>query len=65
MDTLALEYRRDLEKGLDIAMPQHYFPQDDPSRAPVMRWRSTGQLLYNNWLNYYVYQTTPYDLTMI
>ena len=65
VDTLALEYRRDLEKGLDIAMPQHYFPQDDPSRAPVMRWRSTGQLLYNNWLNYYVYQTTPYDLTMI
>ena len=65
VDTLALEYRRDLEKGLDIAMPQHYFPQDDPSQAPVMRWRSTGQLLYNNWLNYYVYQTTPYDLTMI
>ena len=64
-DTLALEYRRDLDKGLDIAMPQNYFPDNDPGRAPVMRWRSTGQLLYNNWLNYYVYQTTPYDLTLI
>jgi homoserine O-succinyltransferase len=61
-DTLALEYQRDLAKGLDIEMPQHYFPDDDPSRPPVVRWRSTGQLLYNNWLNYYVYQTTPYDL---
>ncbi len=61
-DTLALEYKRDLEKGLDIEMPQHYFPNDDPSQVPIMRWRSTGQLIYNNWLNYYVYQTTPYDL---
>ncbi len=61
-ETLALEYQRDLEKGVDIGVPRHYFPDDDPTRAPVMRWRSTGQLLYNNWLNYYVYQTTPYDL---
>lgn len=61
-DTLALEYQRDLAKGLEIAMPKNYFPDDDPSRTPVMRWRSTGQLLFNNWLNYYVYQTTPYDL---
>lgn len=62
VDTLALEYQRDLAKGLEIAMPKNYFPDDDPSRTPVMRWRSTGQLLFNNWLNYYVYQTTPYDL---
>jgi homoserine O-succinyltransferase len=61
-DTLALEYFRDVEKGLDIAMPAHYFPDNDPTKPPVVRWRSAGQLLYTNWLNYYVYQTTPYDL---
>lgn len=61
-DTLAREYRRDVEKGLDISVPAHYFPYDDPSQPPVVRWRSAGQLLYTNWLNYYVYQTTPYDL---
>lgn len=61
-DTLAREYRRDLEKGLEIPVPAHYFPDDDPAQAPVVRWRSAGQLLYTNWLNYYVYQTTPYDL---
>ena len=64
-DTLALEYRRDVEKGLDIALPRHYFPDDDPSRTPVVRWRSAAQLLYTNWLNYYVYQTTPYDVREI
>ena len=64
-DTLAQEFARDREKGLDIAVPAHYFPQDDPARPPVVRWRSAGQLLYTNWLNYYVYQTTPYDLTQI
>lgn len=61
-DTLALEYRRDVDKGLDIAVPERYFPGDDPSKAPVVTWRSAAQLLYTNWLNYYVYQTTPYDL---
>lgn len=61
-DTLAREYRRDLEKGLEIPVPAHYFPDDDPAQAPVVRWRSAGHLLYTNWLNYYVYQTTPYDL---
>ena len=61
-DTLAKEYHRDVEKGLNIALPQHYFPHDDPTQAPVVRWRSAAQLLYTNWLNYYVYQTTPYDL---
>lgn len=60
-DTLAREYFRDVERGLDIAVPAHYFPGDDPSREPIVNWRSSGQLLYNNWLNYYVYQTTPYD----
>ncbi|MCD8211728.1 MAG: homoserine O-succinyltransferase [Oscillospiraceae bacterium] len=64
-DTLALEYFRDLEQGKDIAPPAHYFPNDDPSQPPVVRWRSAGQLLYTNWLNYYVYQTTPYDLETI
>ena len=64
-DTLSKEYFRDVEKGLDIAVPAHYFPGDDPAQAPVVRWRSAGQLLYNNWLNYYVYQTTPYDLKQL
>ncbi len=64
-DTLAKEYWRDKEKGLDIAIPEHYFPNDDPTQSPLVTWRSTGQLIYNNWLNYYVYQTTPYDLTQL
>ena len=64
-DTLAREYRRDIDKGLDIAVPAHYFPEDDPARVPVVRWRSAGQLLYTNWLNYYLYQTTPYDLSKV
>ncbi|MFV0401433.1 MAG: homoserine O-succinyltransferase [Oscillospiraceae bacterium] len=61
-DTLALEYRRDLDKGIPIQVPENYFKNDDPQLKPVVRWRSAGQLLYSNWLNYYVYQTTPYDL---
>lgn len=61
-DTLAKEYWRDRNKGLDIAVPAHYFPGDDPMAEPVVRWRSAAQLLYTNWLNYYVYQTTPYDV---
>lgn len=64
-DTLAREYFRDVDKGLDIAVPANYFPDDDPKNAPIVRWRSAGQLLYTNWLNYYVYQTTPYDLRNI
>lgn len=64
-DTLAREYRRDVEKGLDIALPENYFPGDDPAGEPVVRWRSAAQLLYTNWLNYYVYQTTPYDVREI
>ncbi|MCC8075793.1 MAG: homoserine O-succinyltransferase [Clostridiales bacterium] len=60
-DTLANEYWRDVNKGLPIAIPENYFPNDDPTQPPVVTWRSTGQMIYNNWLNYYVYQTTPYD----
>ena len=51
-----------MDKGLDIAVPKHYFPNDDPTQKPVVNWRSAGELMYSNWLNYYVYQTTPYDL---
>lgn len=61
-DTLAKEYYRDVEKGLDIALPENYFPEDDPSKVPIVRWRSAGQLIFSNWLNYYVYQSTPYVL---
>ncbi|MDO4842534.1 MAG: homoserine O-succinyltransferase [Phoenicibacter congonensis] len=60
--TLKAEFERDLEKGIDIEIPQNYFPNDDPQREPIVTWRSEAQLLYTNWLNYYVYQTTPYDL---
>ena len=61
-DTLAGEFHRDTEKGLNPDMPKHYFPNDDPKQKPVSNWRATAQLLYTNWLNYYVYQATPYDL---
>ena len=60
--TLDTEYRRDLAKGLPIAVPQNYYPGDDPSQSPLFRWRAHAHLLYSNWLNYYVYQNTPYDL---
>ena len=60
--TLDAEYRRDLARGLPIAMPKNYYPADDPARPPLFSWRSHAYLLYTNWLNYYVYQSTPYDL---
>lgn len=60
-DTLELEYRRDLAAGSEIQAPRHYFPNDDPSQKPVIRWRGHGFLLYANWLNYCVYQETPFD----
>ena len=63
--TLRSEYERDLAEGRPIALPQHYFPDDDPARAPQVTWRSHANLLYSNWLNYFVYQTTPYDLSQI
>ena len=60
-DTLALEYRRDSDQGLSVPMPAHYFPDDDPTAAPLNRWRGHGHLLYANWLNYCVYQEIPFD----
>lgn len=60
--TLAEEYFRDLDKGLPIQLPCNYFPQDDPAHKPIRIWRSHAYLFYSNWLNYYVYQSTPYDL---
>ena len=64
-DTLANEYIRDLNKGIDPHIPRNYFPDDDPEKPPIVNWRSTGQLLYTNWLNYYVYQSVPYDIEKI
>ena len=64
-DTLAKEYFRDKEKGLDIKLPYNYFPHDDPSKKPIMRWRTAGTLMFTNWLNYFVYQRTPYDINEI
>ena len=61
-DTLGTEYFRDVKKGLDIQVPKNYFPGDDPKQQPMVTWRAHGQLFYSNWLNYYVYQDTPYDL---
>ncbi len=59
--TLAEEYERDRKKGLDIAIPKNYFPEDDPTKKPFNTWRSHTHLLFSNWLNYYVYQETPYE----
>lgn len=61
-NTLANEYFRDVNRGLSPKVPQNYFPGDDPAALPPMTWRSHANLLYSNWLNYYVYQQTPYDL---
>ena len=60
-NTLDTEYKRDLSKGLEICMPKNYYKDDDPSKAPLVRWRSQANLFYNNWINYFVYQMTPYD----
>lgn len=64
-DTLMKEYERDVAKGKKMALPAHYFPNDDPAQTPHATWRAHAQLLYTNWLNYYVYQTTPYDLEKV
>lgn len=64
-DTLKLEYERDVRRGINPEIPTNYFPDDDPTRAPLNVWRSQAQLFYTNWLNYYVYQTTPYDLERV
>ena len=63
--TLNNEYRRDVDKGLDIAVPQNYYPNDDPNEKPRLLWRAHANTLYTNWLNYYVYQNTPYDIEQI
>lgn len=61
-DTLRMEYERDCAKGLSPAVPENYFVNDDPAGGALLRWRSHANLFFSNWLNYYVYQTTPYDL---
>ena len=64
-DTLEKEYLRDKNLGLPIAVPKNYYPNDDDTKAPVVRWRGHANLLFSNWLNYFVYQTTPYDISTI
>ena len=64
-DTLAKEYFRDVDAGLDIEMPKNYFAGDNPKNKPVVTWRSHANLLFSNWLNYYVYQATPYNINEI
>ena len=64
-NTLRDEYNRDVRKGLPIEVPKNYFPDDDPTQRPLLQWRSHSNNLYCNWINYYVYQATPYDLNEI
>ena len=64
-DTLEREYLRDKSQGLPIHVPVNYYPNDDDTKPPVVRWRGHGNLLYSNWLNYFVYQTTPYDIMAV
>ena len=64
-DTLDREYRRDKALGLPIAVPAHYYPDDDDTREPLVTWRGHANLLFSNWLNYFVYQTTPYDIMTV
>ncbi len=64
-ETLQNEYWRDFEKGLDMPVPVNYFPENDPTKAPIVKWRSHANLLFGNWINYYVYQETPYDLNLL
>lgn len=64
-DTLDQEYKRDVSKGLPIKLPVNYYKDDNPDNEPVLRWRSSATLLYTNWLNYYVYQETPFDLNLL
>lgn len=61
-ETLSTEYFRDINRGLPIGMPFNYFPDNDPQRTPPMTWRTAGNMIFSNWLNYFVYQRTPYDL---
>ena len=63
--TLDQEYKRDIKRGLNPNIPVNYYPDDDPEQRPLLQWRSHCNNLYSNWLNYYVYQATPYDLAQI
>ena len=63
--TLESEYLRDKNAGLPIEVPKNYYPNDDDTQPPMVTWRSSANLLFSNWLNYFVYQTTPYDITDI
>ncbi len=63
--TLKNEYDRDVAKGLDINIPGNYFPEDNPLKQPVVKWKGHSNLLFSNWLNYYVYQETPYNLVYL
>ena len=64
-NTLRDEYFRDVDKGLNPEVPKHYFPDDNPKKKPVVNWRSHASLLFSNWLNYFVYQITPYEIENI
>ena len=64
-DTLKNEYLRDLSQGKPITIPENYFPEDDPSMPPIVSWRGHAHLLFSNWLNYFVYQSTPYDIKKV
>lgn len=64
-DTLEKEYLRDKNQGLPISVPENYYPNDDDTQPPIVRWRGHANLLFSNWLNYFVYQTTPYDIMEI
>lgn len=63
--TLDKEYKRDKGKGIDIALPKNYYPDDDPTKKPLLQWRGHANALYTNWLNYYVYQSTPYEFVHV
>jgi homoserine O-succinyltransferase len=63
--TLGDEYHRDIGRGLDIAVPCNYYPGDDPTQPPLVKWRAHGHLFFSNWLNYYVYQETPYEISRV
>ncbi len=64
-NTLKTEYDRDVSRGIQIKVPKNYFPDDDPGKPPIVKWRGHANLLFSNWLNYYVYQETPFDLNQI
>ena len=64
-ETLDTEYRRDKGKRKDVDIPVNYYIDNDPQKGPNVTWRAHGNLLFTNWINYYVYQTTPYDISLI